>query len=409
MVYYIIICIYVLTHIDIYICIRLFEILKCGVKHDRNTFVSGRHLTVSGSKPALGRLGRFGAVMDNLERSGWDEVALAGIADLDWEEQKRILRPVTGPMSFGDELQLKARIAGADVRQRLDNTSFARMPVGYFVDTHWARRYGAEAETPLAPLLEWERVKRNAPVTRWPTRFQRTLDGVEDKVFRSELEAKERGKVVRRLADFLAVTGLWRPEESGGSREGAELAQQRFAMGRRLGTLRQHLRNATQRRYPDSALPPTTADGWRSRGTSTTSSPHGCRSRAAGMYHGRCWHRSASLSKLLRWMKGHGCLETRGCGTFFGRWRAQPDGKRGGSQRRPPHIRWWWCWPWKTLSCAKKRRVTLGGMRGWSWWSFGRRYAGTMCRGCRGYQTQPWLWGLMAPWSARSQGPRRLE
>jgi len=236
-------------------------ILKCGVKHERNTFVSGRHLTASGSKPALGRLGRFGAAMDNLERSGWDEVALAGIADLDWEEQKRILRPVTGPMSFGDELQLKARIAGADVRQRLDNTSFARMPVGYFVDTHWARRYGAEAETPLAPLLEWERVKRNAPVTRWPTRFQRTLDGVEDKVFRSELEAKERGKVVRRLADFLAVTGLWRPEESGGSREGAELAQQRFAMGRRLGTLRQHLRNATQRRYPDSALPPTTADG----------------------------------------------------------------------------------------------------------------------------------------------------
>ena len=219
-------------------------ILKCGVKHERNTFVSGRHLTASGSKPALGRLGRFGAAMDNLERSGWDEVALAGIADLDWEEQKRILRPVTGPMSFGDELQLKARIAGADVRQRLDNTSFARMPVGYFVDTHWARRYGAEAETPLAPLLEWERVKRNAPVTRWPTRFQRTLDGVEDKVFRSELEAKERGKVVRRLADFLAVTGLWRPEESGGSREGAELAQQRFAMGRRLGTLRQHLRNA---------------------------------------------------------------------------------------------------------------------------------------------------------------------
>ena len=130
--------------------------------------------------------------MDVLKRSGWDEVALAGIADLDWEEQKRILLPVTGQLSFKEELQLKARISGAEVRQRLDNTSFARTPVGYFVDTHCARRYGAEAGTPLAPLLEWEKVKRNAPVTRWPTRFQRALDGVEDKVFRSELEAKAR-------------------------------------------------------------------------------------------------------------------------------------------------------------------------------------------------------------------------
>ena len=133
--------------------------------------------------------------------------------------------------------------------------------MGYFVDTHWARRYGAEAETPLAPLLEWERVKRNAPVTRLPTRFQRTLDGVEDKVFRSELEAKERGKVVRRLADFLAVTGLWRPDESGGSREGAELAQQRFAMGRRLGTLRQHLRNAEKIQILHCLLQPPMDDG----------------------------------------------------------------------------------------------------------------------------------------------------
>ena len=116
--------------------------------------------------------------------------------------------------------------------------------MGYFVDTHWARRYGSEAETPLAPLLEWEKVRRNAPVPRWPTRFQRTLDGVGDGVFRSELEAKERRKIVAQLADFMAVTGLWGPEVSGENREGAELARQRFAMGRRMGTLRQHLRNA---------------------------------------------------------------------------------------------------------------------------------------------------------------------
>ena len=47
--------------------------------------------------------------MEALDRAGWDDV----IADLDWEEVKRILEPVTGRLSFGEELQLKARISGA--------------------------------------------------------------------------------------------------------------------------------------------------------------------------------------------------------------------------------------------------------------------------------------------------------
>ena len=221
-----------------------WENLKCGVKHERNTYVSGRCLTAQGSKQHFGQVGAGRGGMDALDRAGWDEVALAGIADLDWEEVKRILEPVTGRLSFGEELQLKAKESGSEVRQRLDNTSFARRPVGYFVDTHWARRYGSEAETPLAPLLEWERIRKEAPVPRWPTRFQRALDGVTDGAFRSELEAKERKKIVARLADFMAVTGLWRPDGTGENREGAELARQRFAMGRRMGTLRQHLRNA---------------------------------------------------------------------------------------------------------------------------------------------------------------------
>ena len=32
---------------------------------------------------------------ESLQRAGWDEVALAGISDLSWEEIKELLAPVT--------------------------------------------------------------------------------------------------------------------------------------------------------------------------------------------------------------------------------------------------------------------------------------------------------------------------
>lgn len=81
-------------------------------------------------------------------------------------------------------------------------------------------------------------------MARWPTRFQRALEKTEDNESGATLEARERKKVVDRLGGFLAVTGLWNPGSSDAERAGEDLARQRFAMGRRLGTLRQHVRNA---------------------------------------------------------------------------------------------------------------------------------------------------------------------
>ena len=180
---------------------------------------------------------------ERLRKAGWDEVALAGISDLNWEEIKRLLGPVTGTLSFSDELTLRVWVTGSEGRQRLDNTTFARRPVAFFTDSYWARRYGPEAETPLLPLMEWDRVKALAPVARWPSRFHRALDRAPDGGDREAMEAKERERVVTRLADVLARCGLWNPERGEAGRPGTQLAQHRFAMGRRLGTLRQHVRN----------------------------------------------------------------------------------------------------------------------------------------------------------------------
>ena len=75
---------------------------------------------------------------------------------------------------------------------------------------------------------------------RWPTRFQRSLEQLKDGDSR---EQKERSKVVLQLEGALQVAGLWTPEEAGDGQQGLTIAHQRIAMGRRLSTLRQHVRN----------------------------------------------------------------------------------------------------------------------------------------------------------------------
>ena len=92
------------------------DIWQCVEKHERNMKVSV-NATV-----ALAQVSQVGSVQGMeaaLENGGWDDVALAGIADLAWEEQKRILEPVTGPLDFSQELRLKALASGAKLRQEM--------------------------------------------------------------------------------------------------------------------------------------------------------------------------------------------------------------------------------------------------------------------------------------------------
>ena len=189
-------------------------------------------------------MGECRAIEGYLADHGWDEVALAGITDLDWEDILEAVKPAVGVLSFGEELILKGLLKRAENRQRAGNTAFARNPGSFFVDTAWQNRYGPEAETPVTPLLQWEAVKRHAKKPKWPTRFQRNLEGTEGVTSRAELESRERDRVVTRLGDVLVKAGL-APPPDGRDRDtlGSQAAQRRYAMGRRLGTLRQHVRN----------------------------------------------------------------------------------------------------------------------------------------------------------------------
>lgn len=188
-------------------------------------------------------MGDFGAVRGRLNRAGWDEVALAGIADLPWHEVSGILRSAVGDLSFADELQIRALVSEATRKEDMSNRSFALQPVAFHKDGGWSRRYGDESETPLTPLLQWEAIEKQAPKARWPTRFQRKLALMEEGVSREKLEKSERDREVGALATALTAAGLWQPGPEDAGRPGFELACSRFAMGRRLGTLRQHVRN----------------------------------------------------------------------------------------------------------------------------------------------------------------------
>ena len=186
------------------------------------------------------------AVRERLAASGWDDVALAGVSDLPWDRLLSLLEPVVGRLSFGEELQLRSVLAGATLRQGLSNTAFAAQPAAFFKDSGWARRYGPDAETPIAPLLKWDAVQKGAPVARWPTRFQRSLEQLKDGDSREALERNERDKVVQQLGNALRLAGLWAPDQAEDGRSGPAIAHHRIAMGRRLGTLRQHVRNITK-------------------------------------------------------------------------------------------------------------------------------------------------------------------
>lgn len=79
-------------------------------------------------------MGDFGAVRSRLNRAGWDEVALAGIADLPWHELSGILRSAVGDLSFANELQLRALVSEASRKEDMSNRSFALQPVAFHKD-----------------------------------------------------------------------------------------------------------------------------------------------------------------------------------------------------------------------------------------------------------------------------------
>eukprot|EP00435_Cladocopium_sp_Y103_P065945 s1179_g28.t1 len=150
-------------------------------------------------------MGEPGAIWERLSHAGWDEVALAGVTDLTWDQLLELWQPVLGRLSFAEELELRSVLARADLRQSLSNRAFAQQPVSFFKDDAWDRRYGS-----------------------------------------SGIWSKERDRVIQMLAAALNVSGLWRPDPEDEGRPLHALASQRFAMGRRLGTLRQHVRNISK-------------------------------------------------------------------------------------------------------------------------------------------------------------------
>ena len=64
-------------------------------------------------KPCFGRFGPVRAVWrKDSDEPGADEVALSGLSNLSWEEIKELLGPVTGALSFMDELRLRSCVKG---------------------------------------------------------------------------------------------------------------------------------------------------------------------------------------------------------------------------------------------------------------------------------------------------------
>ena len=71
-----------------------------------------------------------------------------------------------GRLDFAEELELRSALAGTTLRHNMQNTAFAAQPSSFFMDSAWSRRYGEDAETPLAPLLEWNLVQKKASTRR---------------------------------------------------------------------------------------------------------------------------------------------------------------------------------------------------------------------------------------------------
>ena len=181
-------------------------------------------------------------VKEALEKAGWNQSALAGISDLPWSEVLEMLLPVTGRLNFGEELHLKGLMVSAAHMEGLENKKFARGSITHFKDDQWDKAYGSSAETPMTGVEKWEQLRKNAPRARWPTRFQRKLEELPEGHSREQLEKGERVKAIQQLAELLVKCNLWMPADGDSARPGFGLSKNRFAMGRRLSTLRQHLR-----------------------------------------------------------------------------------------------------------------------------------------------------------------------
>lgn len=202
------------------------------MRNDCSMNVSTRRLCSAGSQLFV-VMGEPRAVEDVLGRNGWDEVALAGLADLPLESVVDILRPILGDLSFGEELELTRLIKGSEFRQQLDNWRFARSAA---VDTPSQNRYGSEAETPMAPLMEWKEVLRKASVTRWPAGFRRNLAETEDPVSKGHFGAKGTGKGCPQVGQHARALWPLVTGHRGGSARG-RLSPAKVCYGPKVGYL----------------------------------------------------------------------------------------------------------------------------------------------------------------------------
>lgn len=181
-----------------------------------------------------------------MERRGWTVTRLGTMAD----EEDEVLRNIADGLGEGPEGPVTVEVmrtfigvakTAAEVQWRVEGRSSA----SGLMEAHMARKLGEkinEARDFAAGKLK-EQVPRmgKAKVVRWPTKLQRRLEAAGDNAsLRESAEKIERTRWINELKKLMEEAGL--PVMMGSAVAGNLTLSKRFGKGRRVATLRKHVK-----------------------------------------------------------------------------------------------------------------------------------------------------------------------
>ena len=178
--------------------------------------------------------------VEALKKLGWGG-ALAFFDGLAIEEVKKRLGETCSDWGLEEfeELRQEAK------RQRLaidfEENKIAQNPSSGLKDSSWIPRSGNAVGGRKVFGIEMERARALLPRIAWPTRYAGRMHHAQEDAQREKIEEEERDRQIKKLVELLKKANLITDEDKKGATSSTWMLRRR-AMGRRVNTLRAHVR-----------------------------------------------------------------------------------------------------------------------------------------------------------------------
>ena len=178
--------------------------------------------------------------VEALKRMGWGG-ALAFFHELPMEEVKKRLGEVCSSWGLEEFEELRQEAKRQKTALDIEENKMVQNPSSGLKDISWVPQTGHADLKGRMHGIELERARALLPRVSWPTRYSRRMHHAQEDSQRE----KKRDRQIKKLVELLKKAEMIQDEDKKGEASSAWLTRRR-AMGRRVNTLRAHVRMGTR-------------------------------------------------------------------------------------------------------------------------------------------------------------------